>query len=136
MSSLNTKKTLNLLIPRVTLLVVLDTLVINLSAFLALFIRHEFEFSAMVANGLWHSVMLFAVPNTLVTLLLFLLLRLYNSLWGFAGADELLHIFVAALLSAIVQCLFIFSGAVALPRSFPVLYGMLLCVCTVVVRFS
>lgn len=136
MSSLKSKNTPNLLLPRLTLLVAMDILVINLSAFLALYVRYEFNYSAMAATGFLDSLIAFAIPNTLITLGLFLVFRLYNSLWGFAGADELIHIFAAALLSAVMQALFILPGFVVLPRSFPVLYGMLLCVCTMIVRFS
>ena len=135
MPSLITKHSPNLLATRIALLIVLDILVINLSAFLALYIRYEFDYAATVASGFLDSLSKFAIPNTLIALALFWLLHLYNSLWGFAGADELIHIFAAAVLSAAVQAMAIFPGFVALPRSFPVLYGMILCVCTMVVRF-
>ena len=136
MPSLNTKRPSSLLLARVALLIALDILVINLSAFLALFIRHEFDFAAVVTSGFLDTLAVYSIPNTLIALALFWLLHLYNSLWGFAGADELIHIFAASVLSATVQAVAIFPGFVALPRSFPVLYGMLLCVSTMVVRFS
>ena len=136
MPSLKPNHSPNLLVPRIAVLVALDILVINLAAFLALYIRHEFDFAVMSVSGFLTSLARFALPNTLITLLLFTLMRLYSSLWGFAGADELIHIFGASALSAVVQSLFILPGIVVLPRSFPVLYGMLLCVCTMVVRFS
>ena len=136
MPSLKKKRTPNLLLIRVFFLIALDILVINLSAFWALYIRYEFDYAAMAASGFLDTLALFAIPNTLLTLALFWLLHLYNSLWGFAGADELIHIFIAAVLSAAVQSAVIMPGLVALPRSFPVLYAMLLCVSTMVVRFS
>ena len=136
MPSLKKKRTPNLLLIRVIFLIALDILVINLSAFWALYIRYEFDYAAMAASGFLDTLALFAIPNTLLTLALFWLLHLYNSLWGFAGADELIHIFIAAVLSAAVQSAVIMPGLVELPRSFPVLYAMLLCVSTMVVRFS
>ena len=136
MPSLKKKRTPNLLLIRVFFLIALDILVINLSAFWALYIRYEFDYAAMAASGFLDTLALFAIPNTLLTLALFWLLHLYNSLWGFAGADELIHIFIAAVLSAAVQSAVIMPGLVELPRSFPVLYAMLLCVSTMVVRFS
>lgn len=136
MQSLNKKKAPNLLVQRIILLVALDILVVNLSAFLALFIRHEFDYAALAVSGFMEILAQFAVPNTLITLGLFLLFKLYNSLWDFAGEDELSHIFVVTGLSIVIQALLILTGIVPLPRSFPVLYGMLLCVFTVVVRFS
>ena len=136
MSTPKSRSVLSLLVPRVTLLVLLDILVINLSAFLALFIRYEFDFAALSASTFLSSLTYFAIANTAITILLFLFFRLYNSLWGFAGADELVHIFAAAALSAAIQALLILPGFVTLPRSFPALYGMVLFVCTVMVRFS
>ena len=136
MLSLKKKRSPNLLLVRVLFLIALDILVINLSAFLALYIRHEFDYGAMKASGFLDTLALFAIPNTIITLGLFWLLNLYSSLWGFAGADELIHIFVAAVLAAAVQAVVILPGLVNLPRSFPVLYAMLLCVSTMVVRFA
>ena len=136
MPSHKTKKEVNLLLPRILLLVVLDILVINLAAFLALFIRHEFDWTAMVSNVFMDTLYKFAVLNTLITLALFVLFRLYTSLWGFAGADELAHIFVVSILAMLIQYVFVLCGIVSLPRSFPALYGMLLCLFTVIIRFS
>ena len=136
MPSLKKKRSPNLLLIRVSFLIALDILVINLSAFLALFIRFEFDYASMSDSGFLDMLALCAIPNTIITLALFWLLHLYSSLWGFAGADELIHIFVAAVLTGVIQSVFIMPGLVELPRSFPVLYAMLLCVSTMVVRFS
>lgn len=78
------KRAPNLLVIRVIFLVALDILVINLSAFLSLYIRYEFDYARMVASGFLDKLALYAIPNTLLTLALFWLLHLYNSLWGFA----------------------------------------------------
>ena len=138
MPSLKPRKSPNLLLPRILLLVFLDVLVINLSAFLSLFIRFEFDYAYMLKEGghFLNTLLKVAVPNTLLTLCLFWLFQLYNSLWGFAGADELIHIFAAAILASLVQALLIIPGVVTLPRSFPFLYGMILSVSTIIVRFS
>ena len=136
MPPLKTKKSHNLLLPRIILLVVLDILVINSSAFFALFIRHEFDYANLVASGFLNTLAQIAIPNTLLTLALFAIFRLYTSLWGFAGADELICIFMAAAISMVIQCVFILTGYIALPRTFPVLYSLLLCIFTVVIRFS
>ena len=136
MPSLMKKCAPNLLLIRVICLIALDIVVVNLSAFLALYIRHEFDYAALAVSGFMDNLALFAIPNTIITLLLFWLLRLYSSLWGFAGADELIHILAASMLAAVVQLVAILSGLVNLPRSFPVLYAMLLCVSTMIVRFA
>ena len=138
MPNLTPRKSPNLLLPRILLLVFLDILVINFSAFLSLIIRYEFDYVSMVNDGgqFLNTLLKVAVPNTLLTLALFWLFQLYNSLWGFAGADELIHIFAAAILVSMIQALLILPGVVTLPRSFPFLYGMILSVSTILVRFS
>ena len=136
MPSLKKNRPPNLLLPRIIALVILDIIVVNLAAFLALFIRHEFDFAAMASSGFLHTLTAISIPNTLITLALFWFFRLYSSLWGFAGPDELVRIFVAAAAAMVIQSLLIIPGIVLLPRSFPVLYGMLLCMFTVIIRFS
>mgnify|MGYP007057703562 CR=1 FL=1 len=85
MPSLKPRKTPNLLLTRIMLLVFLDILVINLSAFLSLLIRFEFDFTLMIQSGgaFLDTLLVFAIPNTLLTLCLFWLFQLYSSLWGF-----------------------------------------------------
>ncbi|MBQ7344803.1 MAG: polysaccharide biosynthesis protein [Oscillospiraceae bacterium] len=136
MSSQEKNRSLSILLPRVISLVLLDVLVINISAFLALFIRFEFDLKAMNADGFLDSLWQWSWIHTLLTLAIFMLCQLYSSLWDFAGADELLHIFAAAALTMAMQYLALTFGMVKLPRSFPAIHGMILFVATMVVRFS
>ena len=125
-----------ILLPRIILLVVMDVLVVNAAAFSSLFIRYEFDFEVLRLSGFLQELLNWAWLNVLVTLAAFLLFRLYSSLWGFAGADELLHIFGATMLVGAVQMALILFGVMELPRSFPVLFSMLLFISTTVLRFS
>ena len=124
-----------ILLQRISLLVLLDILTVTLSAFLALYIRFEFSLQDLLASGFLQELAKWCLPGMVMTLALFCLFRLYSSLWEFAGADELAHIFTATGLSSILQFIFILTGAVTLPRSFPVLHGMLLFIITVIGRF-
>ena len=135
MSSIKKEKVNPIKLQRIGLLVLLDILTINISAFLALFIRYEFNIHVLAASGFLEPLIQYAIPNTVLILALFCLFRLYSSLWGFAGADEMAHIFIAAMLAMIIQSIFIFTDIVPLPRSFPVLQGMLLFIATCIVRF-
>ncbi len=136
MSSLEKKRANLVLLPRLIALVVLDVLVINVVSFLALFIRHEFDWRALEIGGFLPILKRWAIVNTVLTLAIFFGFRLYSSLWGFAGADEMLHIFFAALSVMVVQFALVLLRIMPLPRSFPVLYAMLLFVATTVIRFS
>ena len=136
MSSVKEKRINRLLLPRIILLVVMDVLVVNAAAFLAMFIRYEFDYEVLRVSGFLLELLDWVWLNILVTLAAFLLFRLYSSLWGFAGADELLHIFGATMLVGAVQMALILLGVMELPRSFPVLFSMLLFISTTVLRFS
>jgi FlaA1/EpsC-like NDP-sugar epimerase len=114
----------------------MDVLVVNAAAFLAVFIRYEFDYEVLHVSGFLLELLEWVWLNILVTLAAFLLFRLYSSLWGFAGADELLHIFGATMLVGAVQMALILLGVMELPRSFPVLFSMLLFISTTVLRFS
>ena len=87
MSSVKEKRINRLLLPRIILLVVMDVLVVNAAAFLAMFIRYEFDYEVLRVSGFLLELLDWVWLNILVTLATFLLFRLYSSLWGFAGAD-------------------------------------------------
>ena len=136
MPSLQEKKNPNLMLPRLILLVALDILVCNAAAFLALFIRYEFSLSECIASGFLDTYARWAIPNTLAMLAVFAAFKLYMTLWSFAGADELARIFVSSMTMGILQMLLILLRLAELPRSFPVLFAMLLFIFSTVVRFS
>ena len=136
MSSIEKRKSLYVLLPRVLSLAALDIIVINLAAFFALFIRYEFDMNELLASGFVYTLRRWWAAQTLLTLGIFVVCQLYSSLWGFAGADELVHIFIAVALVAVADYLAILLGYAHLPRSFPILYSLILCMATTVVRFS
>ena len=136
MPSLHNNKVTNMRLPRVILLVVMDILVCNLAAFLALYIRFEFSLKALLDSEFMDVMTKWAIPSTLAVLGLFVVFQLYMTLWSFAGADELARIFVASMSMGIIQMLLVLLELVALPRSFPVLFAMVLFICTTIVRFS
>ncbi|MBU3841100.1 MAG: polysaccharide biosynthesis protein, partial [Candidatus Ruminococcus intestinipullorum] len=76
------------------LLVILDIVFINLSSFLALWIRFNMKINEIP----WeysNSVIEVAVINTIVTIILFAIFKLYTSLWRFASIKELVYIIEA-----------------------------------------
>lgn len=126
------------------LLLIWDAVCINLCSFLALFIRYELKWDKFIKSGMSidypHGYVTtleeMAVVNTLITLIIFALFRLYNSLWRYASLGEVLNIAVACSLSAVVHFLTIFGTYRRLPRSYFVIYLLLLFIMTLVVRFS
>lgn len=126
------------------LLVVWDAVCINLCSFAALFIRYELNWGRFIRSGITDdypngyvtTLQELIIINTIVTLIIFTLFRLYNSLWRYASLGEVLNIAIACGLSAVVHFLTVFGTYRRLPRSYFVIYLLLLFVMTLVVRFS
>lgn len=127
-------KTANKKIPRVLLLVMVDLLTVTLSAFLALLSRFDFELRDGLLDyipQLKTALPFFALAATAI----YIPLKLYNSLWEFAGVDELLHILVAVSILCVLQMLAILLDILPLPYSFPVLNACFQAAFTMMSRF-
>ena len=121
---------------RVTFLLLTDILLINLSAFLALLARFDFSLPQLQATAFFSTLRSAMLPFTLLTILIFVPLKLYHSLWKFASVDELLHIVLAVLCVALVQMCAVLLNFVNLPRSFPLLNALFLTALMAFSRFS
>ncbi len=114
------------LLVRRAFLILLDILLINLAAGCALLVRFDFSLGN-IPSGYSEAVFRYAPLNTLITLALFWLLRLYHSLWKYAGVEELTNVAYACVASAVAQLAGMMALGVHVPRSFHPLYlGFLL----------
>lgn len=124
---------------RIAFLVVLDIILINLASFLALWVRFEFRFSEPELQELFcASFYEYSIVYTLFAILLFIPLKLYNSLWEFAGMKELFHIVLAGAVLCVLQyaARMIFPTLDDLPRSYPILNMLFLILLISCSRFS
>lgn len=116
---------------RVVCLVIADALLINAAAFLALFVRFEFDFEQLRQSGYLNGLVTYSWLNTLGSLLIFYLMKLYDSLWEFASTAELFRVFVASVISAGVCVVGMMMLKISMPRSFVLLYaGALTALCS------
>ncbi len=113
-------------VTRILLLLLVDVLLINLSSFLALFTRMELDFTALLESGFLDSICRYALIDTVCTIFIFLLFRLYNSLWAYAGTNELTRVAAASIVAAAVKYVSMRLLVMPVPKSFPVLDGMFL----------
>ncbi len=122
-------------IKRAILIAFLDVLCICLSFSLALWLKYDFHFSAIPDD--YKNTLLAMLPCwCILSLALFSTFGLYNSVWSFAGADELFRIFGVYILLGLgeIACYAVLN--VDMPLSFYVV-GLLLSFCsTVFLRFS
>ena len=118
------------------LLLPLDIVLINLSAWAAIVLRVEFVMADAAMLGFFDTLKICLIPGTIAALVVFRVFRLYSSRWEYAGEKELLNIGFAAVCSAAFYYTIALVLKCALPRSFPFLFAMLLFVATTLVRFS
>ncbi|MDE7360199.1 MAG: polysaccharide biosynthesis protein, partial [Lachnospiraceae bacterium] len=104
---------------RRTCLIIYDIISIVLASYMAILWRYDFHLDE-IPRHFTQPVERFLPINILVTLVVFYLMRLYSSLWAFAGETELQNIVVACVLSTLADAvrLQIFKVATqAVPRS-------------------
>lgn len=118
---------------RVVCLVIADAMLINAAAFLALFVRFEFDFEQLRQSGYMDGLVTYSWLNTLGSLLIFYLMKLYDSLWEFASTAELVRVFIASVISAGVCVVGMMMLKISMPRSFVLLYaGALTALCSAI----
>nr|WP_243167781.1 nucleoside-diphosphate sugar epimerase/dehydratase [Anaerocolumna cellulosilytica] len=96
----------------------MDVLLINMASFSALLIRFDFRLGQIPTNYA-EAVLSYAVYNTITAIVVFALFRLYNSLWKYAGIDELSNIIFACVVSGGIQLIVMhFILRIHVPRSY------------------
>lgn len=125
----NKKKEFNyqLLIRRICL-IILDIACIIGASVAALLTRFEFQFSSIPEEFL-DVITKYEIYFIIITLLVFLVFRIYSSLWEYAGIEEVFSIILACLLSELFKIGIIAVTWSVMPRSWyvlDVLYLMIL----------
>ena len=116
-------------------LIVYDAITVNLAYLLALWFRFDCQFTRIPRSYL-NAWMQFIPIYTVICLLVFFSLKLYRSLWRFAGYSELLRVTVATIVTGILHALGIMTFFQPMPTSY-YLFGMIIQFClTIGIRFS
>ena len=120
---------------RISLLLLYDVMAIFMSEYMALLIRYEFRPDKIKPEHL-KLVLEFSILNILLTVFIFSLFSLYESLWRYASVTELLNLTLACLVSAGVQLIVMYMLEFRMPRSYYVLYFLVLLPMMMAGRFS
>ena len=120
---------------RILLLVILDAMTVIIASFLALYIRFDFSF-AQIETQYLEVVAEYLIVNIAVTLIIYMVFRLYKSVWRYASATELVNIIGAAVVSSACQIIGMKLLHLSVPRSYPILYMFLLILGTCGTRFG
>lgn len=116
-----------------------DMLAVFTASMLALLIRFDFHFTKIppeYINEVWK-----ALPYMMAVMLaIFWWLRLYSSLWSYAGALEMMYVVSACIIDTLASAAIIllrnWGDMYPVPRSFYVLYGLFLLVLVLGCRYS
>lgn len=102
---------------RIALLVILDLLLVTISGFLALYARFDFRFSHMEMRYVDYE-MYYLPIGLIVTMVLFVLFKLYRSVWRFASSNELLNVIGACSASIVLQIVIMAFMGMRMPVSY------------------
>ena len=116
-------------------LLVYDIIAVNVSYFVALWLRFDLKYS-LIGPDYLDSFIKFAPINTVICLILFWRFRLYNSIWRFASFDELFRSIIASGISSALHIIAITVFVRRMPISYYFIGTVLQFVLVVGIRFS
>lgn len=119
---------------RVILLLVGDVIAIMLSSFLALWLRFELVFSD-IDRVFLESIWGYGGINIICTIAIFYVFHLYTSLWKYASVNELVNITLAVIVSGILNAVGMKTFGHPIPRSYDILYTLILLFMMITIRF-
>ena len=117
-------------------LVVIDILSVALATYLSLIARFDFDPSFVQGSVYGQTAWNYLPYSIVITILLFWVFHLYQSLWQYAGTPEIINIFLSCVFSAISQMIIVHMFLKwSYPRSCYVFFGGFLLACVVASRF-
>lgn len=120
---------------KVAVIMMLDVLATAASFFFGLWFRADFSFADIRADHM--AGYLSAIgPWCAITVIVFLLFRLYNSIWAFVSTPEVFRITGAYVVLGIIGVILFHFDGILMPRGSMVVGFLLSFVCSVGIRFS
>ncbi len=117
------------------MLMIYDIIAVNLSYFLALLLRFDLKYTKIDQTYL-DAFKQSAPIYTVFCIIVFMLLKLYRSIWRFASYIELMRIMAACFITTIFNCIFVTVAFVRMPLVYYVFGAILQCFFLLVARFS
>ena len=84
---------------RIAVLVIYDIMAVFLAEVLSIWTRFDFSLKSELGIPFLETAMHYVWLNIITTLIVFVIMHLYNSLWQYASVQELLNVVIACLLS-------------------------------------
>lgn len=102
---------------KIALLLALDGIAVASIYVFAIFLRFDFSLSSPQAQGYLDIYLHCIVSLILIKLVIFAIMGLYNSLWKYAGLDELVKVVGGVLVANLAAIVFLMFSGHLLPRS-------------------
>lgn len=116
-------------------LIVYDVLAVNFAYFFGLWIRFDLRFSSIPQEYL-DAFVRFAPFYTAAAIVVFYLMRLYNSVWRFASFSELNRIFASSIITTVIQVFGISLCFRRMPISYYIVGAAVQFILVTAVRFA
>ena len=120
---------------KAVLIMLLDVVATCASFFMGLWLRYDFSFHEMRMSH-WEGFLTAIGPWCLITIVVFLIFRLYSSIWAFVGTSEVFKIFGAYTVLAVIGILFFPLDGNLMPRSSMAAGFVFSAIATGIIRFS
>lgn len=123
---------------RMILLFLVDIITIVFDAYISLIIRFKVDnvYYNQVPEEYMTSLNSYIIINVVTTLVIFLVLNLYNRVWSYASLHEAALVVGASILSTAFQAFGMSFLYLPIPRSFHIFYFFFLTMTTLATRFS
>ena len=108
-------------IKKIIILLIADVFLIQLASLFAISIRFDFHWIEIPDHFL-ESIASYVLINTICTIAIFWMFRLYHSVWHYASSSELISILGASGCSALAQAVGMYILKFPIPRSYPIFY--------------
>mgnify|MGYP004533728477 FL=1 len=116
-------------------LILYDAIAINFSYFFGLLLRFDFKFSS-IPPEYFQSFLKFTPFYTVITIVIFHMLRLYNSIWKYASFTELSRILLATGITSLIHIVGITTLVLRMPISYYMVGIMMQFLLVTAIRFS
>ena len=123
------------LIFRIILLVLMDMLIITAAGPLAIYVRYNLFFEPQAIEFI-ENIFQYLPVNLILTVIVFAAFRLYQGIWKYASASDLVNIILACLVSAVTQTVGMTLMGLRFPRSYPFMYFAVLKAGISIFRFT
>ena len=118
---------------RILMLLILDIIILALSSFLALALRFDF---INIPVKYINTISNYFIIDVVILVLIFILFRLYLSIWSYASITELISIAFACTSYTIIEFTYKYLFDIKLPRSYYLIKFLLLIIFVSGVRYA